>query len=346
MKRSLTIFAFVFLLAAVSAQAPEKMSYQAVVRDNTDELVTNHEVGMRISILQGAADGTEVYKEIYNPNPETNANGLVSIEIGAGIPLTGTFSAIDWSSGPYFIKTEIDPSGGTTYSITGTSQILSVPYALHANTAGAVLEETQTLGDVLTEGNDAGTMQIKNVGLPTDKHDATSKAYVDNAAPVRYEVGDYAQGGVVFWVDETGQHGLVAAYRDSGHSPIQWYNGTDTNTGAIGYRLFAGESNTILIIASQGPDLWDYAAGICIGYNNTYSDWYLPSAYELEVMFSNKAAIDATALANGGTAIAEDLYWSSTRYENGRARVVDFGSGSLIARMKSEANRVRPVRAF
>lgn len=346
MKRLLTIFASIFLLVAVSAQAPEKISYQAVVRDNINELVKDHEVGMRISILQGSASGTVVYREIYNPNHVTNSNGLVSIEIGAGIALDGTFTGIDWSNGPYFIKSETDPTGGTTYSITGTSQILSVPYALHANTANAVLEETQNLSDVLTEGNDAGNMQIKNVGIPVDKHDATSKAYVDNAVPVRYEVGDYAQGGIIFWVDETGQHGLVAAHRDSDHSPIQWYNGTNTNTGAIGYTLMAGESNTILITASQGPNLMDYAAGICVGLNTTYSDWYLPSSFELEVMFDNKSVIDATASANGGDPLAEAIYWSSKEYDDGRAWVVDFATGSLFVKAKGDTQNVRPVRKF
>ncbi len=129
-------------LAAVSiAQAPEKMSFQAVIRDAGDQLVTNQEVGLRVSILQSSIDGTVVYQEIYNPNPETNNNGLLTIEIGGGVPLTGTFSDIDWSAGPYFIKTETDPSGGTTYTITGTSQLLSVPYALHSGTADILTGE-------------------------------------------------------------------------------------------------------------------------------------------------------------------------------------------------------------
>ncbi len=114
------------------SQSPQRMSYQAVIRNSSNALVTSKEIGMRVSILQGTTTGQEVYKEIYNPNPQTNANGLVSIEIGGGIPITGTFPGINWANGPYFIKTETDPTGGTNYTISGTSQLLSVPYALYA----------------------------------------------------------------------------------------------------------------------------------------------------------------------------------------------------------------------
>lgn len=130
MKNLFTLFAAVLLTANVFAQAPQKMSYQAVIRNSSNALVTSTAVGMRISILQTTATGTAVYVETQRPT--TNANGLVSIEIGAGTVVTGTFAGIDWSAGPYFIKTETDPAGGTSYSITGTSQLLSVPYALSA----------------------------------------------------------------------------------------------------------------------------------------------------------------------------------------------------------------------
>ncbi|MDD3860465.1 MAG: FISUMP domain-containing protein [Bacteroidales bacterium] len=133
MRKLLFIFVSVLLAAGVYAQSPQKMSYQAVIRNTSDALVTDTEIGMQISILQGSTIGTAVYVETQTPT--TNANGLVSIEIGAGTVLNGDFATIDWANGPYFIKTETDPAGGTSYTITGTSQLLSVPYALHAKTA-------------------------------------------------------------------------------------------------------------------------------------------------------------------------------------------------------------------
>jgi hypothetical protein len=134
MKFFYAVFFFLFTVVSILAQAPEQISYQAVVRDATNTIVANQVVGMRISVLQTTADGTAVYVETQTPI--TNANGLLSIYIGAGSAVTATFSVIDWSTGPYFIKIEIDPAGGAAYTTTGTSQLMSVPYALYAKTAG------------------------------------------------------------------------------------------------------------------------------------------------------------------------------------------------------------------
>jgi hypothetical protein len=134
MKKFITLCVAKLLAASVFAQAPNKMSYQAIIRNSSNVLVTNSAVGMRISILQTSPSGTAVYVETQTPT--TNTNGLVSIEIGGGTILSGNFSTIDWANGPYFIKTETDPTGGTSYTIAGTSELLSVPYALYSNLGG------------------------------------------------------------------------------------------------------------------------------------------------------------------------------------------------------------------
>ena len=138
MRKLYTILAAVLLTTLSYAQAPEKMSYQAVVRDSADNLVTSQTVGMQISILQGSESGTAIYTETQTP--VANINGLVTLEIGIGTT-SDDFTTIDWSAGPYFIKTETDPTGGSSYTITGTSPLLSVPFALYsANTAGLDLK--------------------------------------------------------------------------------------------------------------------------------------------------------------------------------------------------------------
>jgi hypothetical protein len=142
MRKFYAILATVIITQATWGQSPQKMSYQAVIRDASDQLVTT-QVGMQISILQGTADGTAVYTETQTPTP--NINGLVSIEIGTGTT-SDDFSVINWTNGPYFIKTEIDPTGGTSYTITGTSQLLSVPYALHAKTVASYPETDPLFG--------------------------------------------------------------------------------------------------------------------------------------------------------------------------------------------------------
>ena len=101
---------------------------------------------MRISILQGSSSGPSVYTETQTPT--TNVNGLVSIEIGTGVVVSGTFSSINWGNGPYFIKSEVDPLGGTAYTITGTTQLSSVPYALFSATSGSGETPGTAVGDM------------------------------------------------------------------------------------------------------------------------------------------------------------------------------------------------------
>ncbi|HOS72899.1 MAG TPA: FISUMP domain-containing protein [Bacteroidales bacterium] len=132
MKKLIIILIMAFAISGFS-QAPQKLSYQAVIRNTDNTLVTNQIIGMRISILKGSASGTSVYMETHTPR--SNANGLAVVEIGGGTVISGTFSSIDWSAGPYYLKTETDPAGGTNYSISGTSQLLSVPYALYSGKA-------------------------------------------------------------------------------------------------------------------------------------------------------------------------------------------------------------------
>ncbi|WP_375236097.1 hypothetical protein [Winogradskyella sp.] len=162
MKKLYTLLAAVVITASTFAQAPEKMSYQAVVRNSSDLLISNQAVGIQISILQTSPMGTAVYVETHTPT--TNINGLVTLEIGDGTFVSGDFTTIDWSADSYFIKTETDPTGGTMYTITGTSQLLSVPYALHAKTAEAVTNESQTIEQVLVLGNDANGNDLINTG--------------------------------------------------------------------------------------------------------------------------------------------------------------------------------------
>ena len=132
MKTIYTCF-FLLITASVYAQTPQSMSYQAVVRNASNVLVQEGNVGVRISILQGTPTGTAVYQE--NHTVITNLNGLLTLEVGMGSILVGTFAGINWENGPYFIQSEIDPAGGSNYSITTTSQLLAVPYAFHAKTS-------------------------------------------------------------------------------------------------------------------------------------------------------------------------------------------------------------------
>jgi hypothetical protein len=192
MKQIYSLVAALLMAASLLAQAPEKMSYQAIVRNASNALVTNQSVGMRISILQGSASGTAVYVETQTRT--TNTNGLVSLEIGAGSVVSGTFSGINWGSSTYFVKTETDPAGGTSYSITGTSQILSVPYALNAKNGIDVLTKTQrdafsspSVGKLIYQtDNYKGLYAYDGTGWRSQSEDSpiTFIEGIPNAAPV------------------------------------------------------------------------------------------------------------------------------------------------------------------
>lgn len=163
------------------------MSYQAVIRNTENNLVTSSLVGMQVSIIQGSSSGNVVYAETHTPT--SNANGLISVEIGDGASISGVFSAIEWENGPYFIKTETDPSGGTSYTITGISQLLSVPYALHAKTAESIIGNDNTLWE--TSNSDIYYLD-GNVGIGTNNPSVLNYSHPTKVLSFKNPIGTTA----------------------------------------------------------------------------------------------------------------------------------------------------------
>jgi hypothetical protein len=170
-----------------------------------------------------------------------------------------------------------------------------------------------------------------------------------------YRIGDYAHGGIVFFVDETGEHGLVCTKLDQSGG-ARWYAGTSGRTNAVGDGPSAGEMNTMIIIASQvaiGDDGNTYAARICAELQineqgKTYGDWYLPSKEELNFIYQNKDMINTIAVSNGGSDFENGYYWSSTEHWSNIdfAWVRHLGNGSQAVSGKAISNRVRAIRTF
>ncbi|MDT0553971.1 hypothetical protein RM519_11985, partial [Urechidicola sp. P050] len=265
-------FAFIITSTAFS-QAPNKMSYQAVIRDGANDLIKDTSVGIRITILQGSDSGSIVYTETHVKN--TNANGLVTLEIGTGTTLN-EFSAIDWSDGPYFIRNETDPLGGVSYTIVGTSELLSVPYALFAlNGGGAGTDgaDGKSAYEVAVENGFAGTeadwllsLQGADGADGNDGTDGTNGA--DGKSAYEVAVDDGFVGDETAWLaslqgaDGTnGTDGATGPQGPQGDPGVDGADGADGSNGIDGksaYQIavddgFIGDE-TAWLASLQGPD--------------------------------------------------------------------------------------------
>ena len=199
------------------------------------------------------------------------------------------------------------------------------------NVDGDLTSSIVTTGVVNTsiEGNYIITYTVSDTSGNTAT--ATRQVIVEESLVI----GQSYQGGIIAYIDSTGQHGLIAATEDQSEG-IQWYNSDSIVTCATGTAIGTGSANTDAIIAAQGSG--SYAASIARDYNGGgYTDWFLPSRDELNQLYVNKAAI-------GG--FTDALYWSSTEYVNTLAWTQNFYNGIQFNVNKSNTYNVRAVRAF
>ena len=313
MKKLYTFISAVILSVSLWAQAPQKMSYQAVIRGANNVLVVEKPVGVRISILQGSETGSTVYTETHTPT--TNTNGLASLSIGAGKSPSSDFSKIDWSKGPYFVKTETDVAGGTNYQLTSVSELMSVPYAIHAKTAESIV------------GGNAG----------------------NNSGSFTHYIGEEFGGGVIFhlWKDKLGvEHGLVVAITDQSTSQA-WSNIKDVEIGQTAKSSWDGLSNSNAIVNQSGHT--SSAAKLCLDLvSGGQDDWYLPSIQELNMLWNNYfTVVKSLSHISGATQLGSAAYWSSSESINFNAWYYSFSYGNAYyGSNKSSTYLVRAVRAF
>jgi hypothetical protein len=326
MKKILQLCFALLFVSVLNAQAPGKFNYQAVVRNAANQLVTGSPVGVRVAILKGSTTGSAVYLETHIPI--SNANGLVSMEVGSGTVVNGNFSTIDWSNGPYFIKSDFDPTGGTNYTISNTTQLLSVPYALHANIADKLSNPAAEKDPVYSSSvafgitkKDTANWNAK-LGSFAEKDPIFSKSIASLIDTV----------DIVEWFGK--QDALTAG------TGIKISNDTISSTYNNGYKHYLGEefgggiifqlwkdnngtehglivakkdqsvaqewSNVnITLIGTNAQSTWDgegntaaiiaqsghinSAAKLCDDYSASgFTDWYLPSIDELKTLYQNR----------------------------------------------------------
>jgi hypothetical protein len=223
---------FFTITVTVTAQVPQAFNYQAVASDASGNLITSHAVGIKITIHQDSATGTVVYAETFTP--VTNQFGLFTLAIGQGTPVTGSFSAITWSSGNYWMQVGMDPSGNTTYTDMGTSQLLTVPFAMYAvssGTGGATgptgpTGSTGSVGATGANGNDGATGPTGLVGATGAMgiQGSTGPAGAKGATGAQGATGSAGAMGISGPSGATGPTGLLSSGNAAGNTT--YWNGT------------------------------------------------------------------------------------------------------------------------
>ena len=366
MKRVFALAAALLLAVMLWAQSPEKMSYQSVVRDASNALVANQTVGIQLSILQGTASGTAVYVETQTPT--TNSNGLVSLQIGSGALVSGDFTNINWSSGLYFVKTEIDLLGGSTYTITGTSQLMSVPYALYAKTSGngegpQGPEGPQGIqgevGGVGTQGIQGDTGEIGSqgeigatgsIGLQGIQGDA-GEIGATGLQGIQGEVGGVGLQGIQGDTGEIGSQGEIGATGSIGLQGIQGDTGEIGPEGQSAYAIYAtnntdpdlSEEDWLLSltgVSQEGPMMYSVIEGDDISTTSIDGEPVLgmtfsPTPGTYMVLFNAQMAAD-TASASPEFSSSQGVLDVATIYQDlmdmpgGIAHALTFGGGETL----------------
>lgn len=300
------------------AQGPQAFKYQAVARDGAGAPLTNQAVSFQISILQGSASGASVYSETHNVS--TNGFGLVNLEIGNGSTVSGNFSTIAWGSNSYFLEVRLDETGGTSYQLMGTSQLLSVPYALYAETAGSGGGGGATVLNDLTDVNSSGAST--NQVLTWNGSSWVPTTPVDNNTT--YSAGSgLTLSGTTFSnsaPDQTVTLTQGGATTISGTYPNFTISSTDNNT-----TYSAGTGLTLSGTTFSGP--WTIASGNVYRNSGNVGIGNSAPAYNLDITHNSTGTTDNVAIfldGEGFTDAGTNAFGFRSEF-NGNGAASNFG---------------------
>lgn len=321
-----------FLLITISMQAqvpPNAFNYSAVARDAAGEPIATTTLGIQVSILQSSTIGSAIYVENHFVN--TDDFGLFNLLIGAGASQTGTMENIAWDTDNFYLKIGMDANGGTNFLTMGTTQLLSVPYALHSATADSLIGGVNTFsGDY----NDLSNQPVTINSITTNEDSlllSNGQVFANSQSPgFTHYIGEVFGGGVVFqvWKDPSGtEHGLIVDLNDLGGSVWSNLSGSNVIIG-VAARGIDGMQNSIAITQQVGHT--NSAAALCLNSTNGgFNDWYLPSDLEFLGIINNYSIIAQVLneLPNGELFISVGCwqcpygYWTSTEVGYGNSGI-------------------------
>jgi uncharacterized protein (TIGR02145 family) len=315
MRKFLISFSAVIISVSLWAQAPQKMSYQAVFRGANNTLLIEKLVSIKISVLQGSENGLPIYSEIHTPT--TNANGLASLIIGSGKNTDGDFTKIDWSKGPYFLKTETDISGGIKYDLITTSELLSVPYALYAGNAlpsGGSDGQVLTICDGIPTWSTGGICPGKittldcinatnngNLKVMTESNGVSSVIEYTGGNNGIYDAQNFNSKGV------TGLKASIVSgnFAKGKGSLIFEITGTPSTNGIATFEINIGGTSCILSRIVQNPTS-GYGPNISDIDGNTYKTIYIGTQQWMAENLKVTKYSDGTTIPN----ITDNIQWT------------------------------------
>jgi hypothetical protein len=271
MKKSITLITSIIFVLTLNAQTPQSFRYQAVARDNLGNILSNQPVSFRISILSGSISGSVSYSETHI-GLATNAFGLVELEIGKGTPVTDTFSSVIWGSNSYFVKIEMDPAGGTSYQTLSTSQLLSVPYALHAKTVEEIPDNSVTTAKI-TDGAVTGA-KIAQAGATSGqvlKWNGTTWA---PAADLTISGSSVALG---FGTTASGEYSTAMGYYTTASGDYSTSIGMFNTASGLGSTTI-GSATTASGNGSIAMNYYTIAPSFCETVIGTFNNEYTPAS--------------------------------------------------------------------